>query len=543
MDQTRIFGAQLTSFYQAMYNRMVGRALSQNPANSGHIGSTEASIVNAGAGQSGNLGGGAVPIGSLAVYPDPNSEGFIKFAYSGNGTIFTIINLVSRKFAFMPRFVYQVKDPNAMRAYKHYLKDVDSRRMGVFKELKERFHKAYDTPPASMSGGLLKLSMLLERPNPEMAADIFFQTIGAYYETLGEAVIWCNRGTDNDDLPNTDGEILEMWPLPPQYMEIIPDPLNVWGSLGWVFNVAGKRIPIDDENIIHWRQPNLNFDGVNRQHMRGMSPLRPGNKKLTEDESATDASVALNQNEGAKGVLYDASVPSIPMTPTRETAIRNAVDRKVNNRDMKGAVATLSGLWGYLDMSMSSTDLELETRKDNIFDRLCNLFGVPPDLFKTGQTYQNILQARKDLITNKILPATSSLNSEMVRVLMPAFGLNPAKVTIDCDATMITELQDDMTQKVTALNTAWWMTPNQKLKEMDLPESAEVGADSIWINNSMVKMEDAAQPLDQVDSFGADGSPLDTSGDDVPAAPKDPAPQDKAPTTKPPQNGAAGKNK
>jgi HK97 family phage portal protein len=473
--------------------------------------------------------------------PTPNSEGFIKFAYSGNSTIFTIINLVSRKFAYMPRYLYQVKDPNAMRMYKHYLKDVDSRRMGVYKEMKDRFNKAYDTPPASMSGGMLKLSMLMERPNPEMAADIFFQTIGAYYETLGEAIIWCNRGTDENDLPNVDGEVLEMWPLPPQYMEIIPDPLNVWGSLGWVFNVAGKRIPIDDENIIHWRQPNLNFDGVNRQHMRGMSPLRPGNKKLTEDESATDASVALNQNEGAKGVLYDASTPSVPMTPQRETNIRNAVDRKVNNRDMRGAVATLSGLWGYLDMSMSSTDMELETRKDNIFDRLCNLFGVPADLFKTGQTYQNVLQARKDLITNKILPSTSSLNAELDRVLMPAFGLNPAKVTIDCDATMITELQDDMAAKVTSLNTAWWMTPNEKRKEMDQPESEEEGADSLWISNTQVKMEDAAQPMDTVDSFGASGA-LDTSGDD-PVPPKDPAPAGKPPSSKPPKSAAGGKNK
>lgn len=525
---------QLTSFYSAMFNRMVGRASQNNPAGSNHIGSSPQDITNAGVGQSGNLGGGAIPIGNIAVYPDPNTIGYVQAGYSGNSTVYTIIRTIASKFAYLPRYVYEIKDQMAVKQYKHYIKAMDGKVKGHEKKIKELFKKAYQETVVDN-----KLSELLIRPNPNMGQDFFLQVVDAYYETAGEAIIWLNRGSDSEDLPNIEGPILEMWPLPPQYMEMVPDPFNVWGSLGWVFNVAGKRIPIDNENILHWRQANLNFDGVTREHMRGMSPLRPGAKKLTEDESATDASVALNQNEGAKGLLYDTS--TTPMTPTRETNLRNAVDRKINQREMRGAVALMAGNFGYVDMSMSSTDLELETRKDNIFDRLCNLFGVPPDLFKTGQTYQNMIQARKDFITNKILPAACSFRDEYNRMVLPAFGLNSKVYTTDIDVSQITELQDDMTAQVTALAAAWWMTPNQRLMEMNLEESTEDGADNIWIPNTLVKIEDASMPAMLPDGFNDDGTPAGSSGTDS----SDPdADDDQDQPAKPkPKNGSSGKNK
>lgn len=493
---------QLQSFFTVMYNRMVARALGQNPAGSGHIGSSNVELDYAGAGRSGNLGGGAIPIGSLAVYPDPNARSYARDGYGGNATVYTIIAAIARKFAYLPRHVYEIKDVTAEKKYKYFMKTMDYKKLGNAKKAQELFTKAYGEAIVTN-----KLSDLMERPNPYMGQDFFYEVLGSYYESEGECMIWCNRGTDADDLPNIDGPILEMFPLPAEYMEMVPDPLNVWGSLGWIFNVAGKRIPIDNENVIHIRKPNLDFDGVTRAHMRGMSPLRPGRKKLTEDESATDASVAINQNEGAKGVLYDSS--NIPMTPTRETNLRNAVDRKVNNREMRGAVALLAGQFGYLDVSKSSSDMELETRKDNLFDRLCNLFQIPPDLFKTGQTYQNMIQARKDFITNKILPMASIFRDEIDRVVLPAFGLNKTRYTSDIDLTQIPELSDDMQTLVSALQNAWWMSPNERRQEMNLNEREEDSMDDIWISNTLVRMEDAAMPAQQPDSFDDSGNPVD----------------------------------
>lgn len=480
--------SQLTNFFQAMQLRMVARAVAQNRGGTNSIGSAPNG--------SGDFGAGALPIGSIAVYPDAKTEDYIKNAYSGNSTIYTIVSYIARKFAYLPRYVYKIEDKSAERAYKHYIRNIDSRHIQPFK-IKSLFQKAYsDAETTSVSQ---QLTDLLTRPNPKQGQDQFFELAAIYYETAGEAVIWCNRGSDAQDLPLTEGVILEMWVLPTQYMEMVPDPYNVWGDLGWIFNVAGKRIPIDSENIIHWKKPNPNFDGVTREHMRGLSTLRAGNKKLTEDESATDASVAMNQNEGAKGIAFDKNPGKL--TPEKETAMRGAVDRKVNQRDLRGAVAWLQGDLGYLDLSMSSTDQELELRKSNLFDRLCNLFGMPPDLFKTGQTYQNVLQARKDAMTNKIIPMACNFQDELSRVLLPAFKMSPRSYKIDIDATQIVELQDDMTAQTTALAAAWWLTPNERRQEQNQEVSDAEGMDDIWIINTMTKMEDAAQPQDDPNSF------------------------------------------
>lgn len=508
--QPRSWPQQLTSFFTAMFNRMVGRAMSNNSSGAGHIGSSQFDSAyggtpaigdnrggSPGAGQPGNMGGGAIPIGNIAVYPDPNSISFIKQGFSGNSTVFTIVNNISRKFAYLPRYVYEVKDPTMVRTYKHYLKNFDNKKAGDIAKLKDIFGKAFQTTVVN-SGGAARMSALLERPNNYEGQDQFFQKLGSYYLTLGEAIVWCNRGTDDEDLPKIEGDILEMYILPPQYMEMVPDPFNVWGSLGWIFNVAGKRIPIDNENIIHIKTPQLDFDGVTRIHQRGLSVLRPGAKKLTEDESAQDASVALNQNQGAKGIAYDQSTV---MNPAKETAVRGVIDRKVNNRDAAGSVAYIQGQLGYIDVAQTSQEMELEERKDNIFDRMCNMWGISPDLFKTGQTYQNLVQARKDLMTNVVIPMACTVNDEFKRVLLPAFGLYPVKYTIDIDVNMIIELQDDMVEQVNALVAAWWLTPNERRKEMHQAESDEEGMDDIWIQNTLVRMEDAAQPMDTVDSF------------------------------------------
>lgn len=492
-----------------MFNRMVGRAMANNGAGTGHISSTQLDVgyggspaiggrngsAPPGTGQPGNLGGGAIPIGNIAVYPDPNSIGFIKQGFLGNSTVYTIVARISRKFAYVPRYVYEVKDPQAVRTYKHFLREIDTRKAGFLGKIEDLFQKAY-SPVFNASGGMLLLASLLERPNPRQGQDSFFETLSRYFLTLGECMIWCNRGTDAEDLPKIDGPILEMYALPPQYLEMVPDPLNVWGSLGWVFNVAGKRIPIDNENVIHILMPNPDFDGVTRTHMRGLSPLRPGAKKLTEDESAQDASVALNQNQGAKGIAYDQT-PGV-MSPNKETAIRGAIDRKVNNRDARGSVAYIQGQLGYIDLAQTSQDMELEARKDNIFDRMCNMWGISPDIFKTGQTYQNLVQARKDLMTDLIIPMACQFNDEFNRILPAAFGLNRMKFKIDIDITMIVELQDDMSELVDSLMNAWWLTPNERRKEMHQAPSPEEEADDMWIPNNLVRMEDAAQPADTV---------------------------------------------
>lgn len=431
--------------------------------------------------------------GGPAVYPDVNLLRFVQESYSANATVYTIVSLTARKFGSIPRYVYSVANQKSARQYKALLKQ------GRFSvnQLGELEKKAYDEDIVDN-----KFSELLARPNPGEGQDSFYESLCTFYMVCGESFIWLNRG-DIDGMLDEEADKVapaEMYWIPPQYMRLIPDPEDVWGVLGYIFVINGQEVFLRKTDVIHWKKPNPNFDANTRTHQRGFSPLSAGNKLVTQDESATDASVAMQQNDGAKGVLFNSTLDNID--PIQKSQVENVINRKINNRDVKGAIATLQGTWGYLDLGQTSVDMELVKSQEAVFVRICNLYGINPMMFLAGATYENVQQARKDLITGLILPMACSLRDEMNRVLLPAFGLGK-DMTHDVDVSQLPELQNDMGILITSLALAWWMTPNQRLKAQNEEASDDPDMDKVWMPSGMVLMEDAAQGeiTDTLNSF------------------------------------------
>jgi HK97 family phage portal protein len=441
--------------------------------------------------------------GGPAVYPDVNALNFVQKGYSANGTVFTIVSMAARKFGSLPRYVYQIDDRKAERQMKAML------RQGKFtlKQWQDLEKKAYDEQVVDNA-----FADLLARPNEAMGQDFFFALSCVFYEICGENFIWLNRG-DIDGMTDEQADKIppvEMFILPPQYVDLIPDPEDVWGVVGYYLRVNGQRVFIRKSDMIHWRQPNPNFDSITRTHLRGFAPLNAGNKLVTQDDSATDAAVAMQQNDGAKGVLFNKTFDDLD--PVQKSQIENVIGRKINNRDIKGSVATLQGEWNYLDLGATSVDMELVKSQESIFIRICNLFGINPMMFLANATYENIQQARKDLVTNLLLPMACSLRDEMNRVLLPAFGLDPKQYTHDVDVSQLPELQNDMALLVQSLSGAWWLTPNERRKAMNEEEDPNPLMDEIWMPTGMQMIDDAAM-ADTLNSFSDDpGSNQNDSG-------------------------------
>lgn len=436
---------------------------------------------------------GPIPIGGPAVYPDPNVKNYIE-KYVGNGSVYTIISRCHRKFGSIPRYVYKIKDKNAYRQMKALLRQKNYK----LKKLHDLQVKAYDETVVDDN----PFAELLNQPNETQGQDAFYERAYAYYKVTGNCFIWKNRG---NIAGMTDAEAdaiqpVELYVLPTQYIEILPDPQDIWGCIGYVFVIGGLRFKIRKNDMIHWKTPNLVFDAYTRDHLFGMSPLRPGNKFITEDDSATDAAVSMQQNDGAKGALVSKQLGN--MSPEQKSRVDMMINRKINNRSLKGAVTALEGDWAYLDMAMTGVEMELMDAREKGFVRLCNLLGVPPMLFLTNTTYDNVKQAEKAFVTNLMAPDACSLRDEMNRSLLPDFGLD-SSYTHDIDISMLPELQDEMSQMVIQLGAAWWLTPNQKLEQMNEDKSDDPNMDKVWVQNTLVTMDDAALS-DTLDSFSDD---------------------------------------
>lgn len=424
------------------------------------------------------------------VYPDSDLDSFIDDGYAGNASVFSIVSFIARKFASVPVYEFKVKDEKSSKKYKHYGSSLTS--PGAIQRAKVLHTKAYQEMET-----ISDLGKLLKRPNPTEGADSFWEKIYSYKKICGEAFIWLNRGdtTGKDDLTIDAMPILEMYVLPANKVQIIPDPDDLWGVHHYVLEV-GDLIPIRKNDIIHWKSVNLQFQGKdNRTHLRGMSPLEPGLKVLIQDDDSTDAAVAQYQNGGAKAVIFERNKTSL--TPEQAATLKTVVDGKINNKAVKASVAALQGDWGMLDLGLSSTDMELLEGSKIAFTRLCNLFGVPPGLFLPGETYENQQWQMKQLVTNLIVPDWCSLRDELNRQLLPAFKIT-TQSTIDIDYTDLPELQQEIGKMVDALMKAWWFTPNQRLKMMNEEESLNPHMDEVWIPNNLVRIDDAAVNMDEL---------------------------------------------
>lgn len=413
-------------------------------------------------------------IGGKAIYPDIKSATLVRDGYSGNDSVFTIVSTTSKKFASIPRSVYKDTEAKNFRIAQKNLDPLKMRR-----KAEEVANSEY--------------LRLLQRPNPFIGSDAFFEGIYVSKELLGEAFIWLNRG-DDTTTGNARYNIkpLEMYWMPAQNMELICDDYDMWSVLGYIFDNNGVKIRLNKEDVIHWKTFNPNYDAYTREHLRGLSPLKAGLKLLTANDSSKDAMVAMFQNDGAKGVIYNETLDNL--TPDQKSQYEAVINRKINNRDIKGAVATMQGKWGYIDLGRTSVDMQLLGAQDVTFQRLCNLWRVSPNLFIAGQTRDNLREARKDLITNKIMPDSFSLDDELNRMLSKAFQ---GQVLVS-DFSSLPEMQyelQDMNLILKDMYDRGIINGNEYREQMGWEVSGIPEHDQFFVSGNSIPIGEAAMPV------------------------------------------------
>lgn len=421
-------------------------------------------------------------LGQKEVITDFDQTKAIDEGFNASTWIYAIIAKNAKKFASIPRYLYDEK-----------------------KLMEEKAGKvAYQTKAVNINKLFESdLNKLLDRPNEYQGWSQFASMVYAFYLSCGEAFIWLNRGDvkmgvdkygnlrersekEQDAMP-----VLEMYVLPTQYMKVLTDPENVFGVTGYCLDVAGTSILFRKGDIIHWKDLNLKFDPTTGEHLRGMTRLKPASATATENKELTKGAVRRQQNDGAKGVLWTNN-SSEEIGPEQESQIRSVVNAKVNNQDVRGAVALLTGIeWDYINLAEGNEYLNDVTVRVKNEQELCALFDTPHLLFvPTDATLANLENAKKNWVNDSIIPASKELDDLLNLKLLPAFGLL-GKAKIIADFTELPEMQQDMATMVSALSSAWWITPNQKLIAQGYEARPESEFNEPWIAGG-------ARPLSKV---------------------------------------------
>lgn len=373
-----------------------------------------------------------------------NRSRIVEEGYIDNEIIYSVINVILRKAKVAPIVANRIKNGKRYVKYTQY--------------------KGYATDQAQATANIEKrkaldevenheLLDLLDKPNSYQSGVEFIEALFGFRKLLGEAFIWGLR--IGDDSPNA-GKYSELHVLPSHLVEIVwsgdvNDPIA-----GYKFSVGDYQVQLDKDDVLHWKSWNPQWD-MNGSHLRGLSPLRPGRKTLTRNNSNIELQTRGFQNGGRVTLLSKDGEGKLP------TEVLSAVQAKVEEWMMphnnRATIATNGSLKA---TPIGDTPADLQMIESYGADRsaMCALFGVDPILLgdKSRSSYNNQEQAYKALVTNVVVPDLNELAMKLTNWLCPRYdGVD----VLEFDTSVYPELQPDLKLMKEVFADTWQVTGNE----------------------------------------------------------------------------------
>ena len=392
----------------------------------------------------------------IVTWQGADQRSFVDDGYVANDIVYSIIKLITDKAKIAPFHVYKVVDEKAAKKYKSLAAQKDIN----LKELETLHKKAYE-----LYTGDQRLNELLKYPNEEDCwSDLVEQWCGFKLIT-GNSFIYGKL----IEAGNNQGKPFELFALPSQFMAIIAN-INVFPPTRAGYQLYyGQMWSFDTKEILHDKYFNPQW-GVTGGQLYGQSPLRAAAKNLTRSNEAKTASVASFQNGGPAGVLFMNDERFDPTSGQAQAqALKTAVSQKGGSANFNSiAVSGYKVDWKQIGLSPVELNI-IESEKWDL-KALCNIYGVPSQLLNDSdsKTYNNQREGEKALTLRCAIPLLNALTENLNRKLHTDWGYKGTNLYVDYDISVYGELEANKSEQTAWLNTAWWISPKQKLDIMNI---------------------------------------------------------------------------
>ncbi|MCS6302359.1 MAG: phage portal protein [Nitrospira sp.] len=395
----------------------------------------------------------------LPVWPRRNYEAFAREGYSNSAIVYACVNEIAKAMGGL-----------------HWL--VQIRRGGQWRELDEH-----------------PLLTLLARPNPMQGGGRFFETMTGHLMISGNAYIErVGPGTGQGRIGQAPREL---YALRPDRMTVVPgDQTNLVAR--YEYRAGGAIVPIPTPLILHEKL----FDPLDDWY--GLSPLQVLAKAVDTDNIA----IAWNYTLIKKGARPSGGLV-VPqnLNDTQYARLQKQIDEQTGD-EMAGHPMLLEGGMEWKEMGLSPRDMDwIESRKMTKHD-IAMAYGVMAELIGLKDaTYENRREARRAFYSETVLPLADFLRDDLSNWLVPLFG---DRLKLDYDRDAIDALQEDREKLWTRVQSADWLTVNEKriatgydeypdgdvllvpIGKVPLSEAGQTGADF-----SQVQAQDAGQQAAQ----------------------------------------------
>jgi HK97 family phage portal protein len=419
----------------------------------------------------------------VTIYPYGRDNTFINEGYNKNAWVYSIVSKCAKKFSQVPWYHYKIKTKERktwgeyQQLTKNGISDVKALIEAKKMRLKARDEVIVDSP----------LSKFLNKPNRNQSGAQFREQLYGYKLLTGEGNIWFSR-------PDPNQKPSEMFIIPKDHLALVKGG-DAWAIAQYKILLSGESIPEPPENIVMWKFPNYRFDEAMLTHLRGQSPLDAGLLLMQSSNEGAERLIAMNKNQGVAGAVFDRAQGKGYPTPEQAQFIRRQFNEIVNDNDLAGQIAWLTGDLGYIQFGLDAGQLKLLEQSDVQFKGLCNIFDVPWQLFGNADSYENRKQYKRDFIYDNIAVACYGLRDELNAKLIGEFNLDRDRDVIDCDVLALPELSEDLKTQAETLAKLWQLTPNQVLEFIGYDRSTDPNMDKVYIPTGFTTLDDLNAPI------------------------------------------------
>lgn len=341
---------------------------------------------------------------------------------------------------------------------------------------------------------------LLEHPNPAQSGREFMQYLVSYYLLASNAYVFGN-GIDpkrNNGKPPSELQILN-----PGKVKVEPGP-SLFPSR-YEYRPTPDQFQTFEVDQLSGRSAILQLKSFHPLNAwTGLPALAPAARSVDIHTSGQAWNMSLIKN-GARPsgamVVKGKDGQAEFLGDEQYTRLKQQIDEKFSGTANAGKPILLEGGLEWQEMSLNPKDMEFLEGKNSAARDIALAFGVPPQLLGIpgDSTFSNFAEAKLAFQTDTVLPLLGWILDGFNRWLVPYYS---DSMFLWYDEEMIPALEPLRKQKADRINSASYLTVNEKRTAMGLDSLADAG-DVVLVPSSMVPLE-LAGSMDLAESGSPD---------------------------------------
>ena len=241
----------------------------------------------------------------------------------------------------------------------------------------------------------------------------------------------------------------ERYNLAPQYFDIDSKQTKT-GPIATLYRWQYGRTEykFTPEEILHIKK--FNPDPGSEDPIYGLSPLQAGYNTLRASGEVLNADASLLKNKGVIGMLVNKNKER-PMSPEEKQWAEEALAKRIGGSDRANRVGVTSGDFDFIQMSMSSQDLQILQSGVMKLRDLASLYNVSSRMFNdpSGTTYNNAKEDLKQFYLNGVLPPLQKQIDAFNMFYVPGWNeRDGADYIVEIDFNAIEVLQEDKNKEM-----------------------------------------------------------------------------------------------